>query len=185
VPGVAIGGLSVGEPKEQMYGTLEVVGPLLPADRPRYLMGVGSPEDLIEGVARGVDMFDCVLPTRLGRNGSLFVPDGRLNITNAQYARQDAPIDPTCDCSTCRRFSRAYLRHLFRTEEVLGLRLATLHNLRFLIRLMEQARAAIFADRYASFASDFLARFRTIPHAVREASRAARTDSLRNPKARP
>jgi queuine tRNA-ribosyltransferase len=182
VPGVAIGGLSVGEPKEQMYGTLEVVGPLLPTDRPRYLMGVGSPEDLIEGVARGVDMFDCVLPTRLGRNGSLFVPDGRLNITNAQYSRQDAPIDPTCDCSTCRRFSRAYLRHLFRTEEVLGLRLATLHNLRFLIRLMEQAREAIFADRYASFASDFLARFRTIPHAVREASRAARTDSLRNPK---
>ena len=183
VPGVAIGGLSVGEPKEQMYTTLDIVTPLLPTNRPRYLMGVGSPEDLLEGVARGVDMFDCVLPTRLGRNGALFVPTGRLNIGNAQYAREDAPIDPTCDCSTCRRFSRAYLRHLFRTEEVLGLRLATLHNLRFLIRLLEAARAAIFANRYHSFAADFLAQFQTIPHAVREASRAARTDSLRQPKA--
>ncbi len=179
VTGVAIGGLSVGEPKEQMYGMLDVTTPLLPSDRPRYLMGVGSPEDLIEGVARGVDMFDCVLPTRLGRNGSLFVPAGRINITNAAFARADEPIDATCDCTTCQRFSRAYLRHLFRTGEILGLRLATIHNVRFLIRLMEQARAAILADRYQSFMDDFLSRFQTIPHAVREASRAAREASLR------
>ncbi|HEY1012406.1 MAG TPA: tRNA guanosine(34) transglycosylase Tgt, partial [Herpetosiphonaceae bacterium] len=183
IPGVGIGGLSVGEPKEQMYGMLEVTTPLLPAGKPRYLMGVGSPEDLLEGVARGVDMFDCVLPTRLGRNGSLFVPDGRLNISNAQFAREDAPIDPTCDCTTCARFSRAYLRHLFRTGEVLALRLATLHNIRFLIRMMEQARAAILAGRYQSFMDDFLSRFRTIPHAVREASRTARVNSLRGGKA--
>lgn len=179
VPGIGIGGLSVGEPKEQMYGMLEETTPLLPRNKPRYLMGVGSPEDLLEGVARGVDMFDCVLPTRLGRNGALFIPEGRLNIGNAKYAREDAPIDATCDCSTCQRFSRAYLRHLFRTEEVLGLRLATLHNLRFLIRLMEQAREAILQDRYQSFMDDWLSRFQTIPHAVREASRAARLNSLR------
>jgi queuine tRNA-ribosyltransferase len=185
VPGIGIGGLSVGEPKDQMYGMLEVTTPLLPTDRPRYLMGVGSPEDLLEGVARGVDMFDCVLPTRLGRNGALFVPSGRLNITNAKYAREDAPIDPGCDCSTCARFSRAYLRHLFHTGEVLALRLATLHNLRFLIRLMEQARAAILAGRYQSFMQDVLGEFQTIPHDVREASRAARTNSLRGQKANP
>ncbi len=185
VPGIGIGGLSVGEPKDQMYGMLEETTPLLPTDRPRYLMGVGSPEDLLEGVARGVDMFDCVLPTRLGRNGSLFVPTGRLNITNAKYAREDAPIDPDCDCSTCARFSRAYLRHLFHTGEVLALRLATLHNLRFLIRLMEQARGAIQAGRYQSFMQDVLSQFQTIPHDVREASRAARTNSLRNQKANP
>lgn len=185
VAGVAIGGLSVGEPKDQMYAMLDVTTPLLPVDRPRYLMGVGSPEDLIEGIARGIDMFDCVLPTRLGRNGSLFVPEGRLNITNAKHAREDLPIDATCDCSTCARFSRAYLRHLFRTSEVLGLRLATLHNLRFLIRLMEQARTAIQQGRYQRFMDDVLRQFQTIPHDVREASRAARTNSLRNQKAKP
>ncbi|MBP8251895.1 MAG: tRNA guanosine(34) transglycosylase Tgt [Herpetosiphon sp.] len=182
VVGIGIGGLSVGEPKEQMYAMLDEIDPLLPQNKPRYLMGVGSPEDLLEGVARGVDMFDCVLPTRLGRNGALFTPAGRLNIANAKNARDDAPIDPTCDCSTCQRFSRAYLRHLFRTEEVLGLRLATLHNLRFLIRLMEQARMAIQQDRYQPFMDKWLEQFQIIPHAVREASRNARINSLRTQK---
>ena len=179
VPGIAIGGLSVGEPKDQMYAMVEATTPWLPTNRPRYLMGVGSPEDLLHGVARGIDLFDCVLPTRLGRNGSLFVPEGRMNITNARFARDDTPVDETCDCSTCQRFSRAYLRHLFRANEILGLRLATVHNVRFLIRLMEQARRAIIEQSYQAFMDQFLEQFQTIPHAVREASRAARHASLR------
>ncbi|GIV96049.1 MAG: queuine tRNA-ribosyltransferase [Herpetosiphonaceae bacterium] len=181
VRGFGIGGLSVGEPKEQMYEMTAVVTAELPADRPRYLMGVGSPEDLIEGVARGVDMFDCVLPTRLGRNGALLVPTGRLNIRNAQFARDERPIEEGCDCYTCQRFSRAYLRHLFRAEEILGLRLATIHNVRFLIRLMERAREAILADRFTLFREEFLATFRTIPHEIRAANRAARERSLGRP----
>lgn len=142
-PGIAIGGLSVGETKEEMYATLDVVMPLLPEDRPRYLMGVGTPEDLIEGVRRGVDIFDCVLPTRLARHHAAFSPEGRLNLMNATYARDERPIDPTCDCYTCRTFSRAYLRHLIVAKELLAGTLLSIHNLRALIRLMETMRRAI------------------------------------------
>lgn len=144
-PGYAIGGLSVGEPKPVMYDILEHTLPLLPADRPRYLMGVGSPDCLIEGVARGVDMFDCVLPTRLGRNGSLFTMSGRIIVRDAKYARDFTPPDPECDCYVCRNYTRAYLRHLFKAGEILALRLATYHNLHFLLRLMERMRAAVEA----------------------------------------
>jgi queuine tRNA-ribosyltransferase len=148
VAGCAVGGLSVGEPKPVMAAMLEVVTPLLPETKPRYLMGVGSPEDLWNGVARGVDIFDCVLPTRLARNGALFTPEGRVNIKNAKWRRHFAPLDPTCDCPSCTRFSAAYLHHLFRAEEILALRLASLHNLRFLARQMEAIRAAIDVDRF-------------------------------------
>jgi queuine tRNA-ribosyltransferase len=142
-PGIAIGGLSVGETKAEMYTTLDLVTPLLPEDKPRYLMGVGTPEDLIEGVARGVDIFDCVLPTRLARHNAAFSPEGRLNLMNAAYARDKRPIDETCDCYTCRTFTRAYLRHLIVAKETLAGTLLSIHNLRALIRLMETIRLAI------------------------------------------
>jgi queuine tRNA-ribosyltransferase len=142
-PGIAIGGLSVGETKAEMYATLDLVTPLLPEDKPRYLMGVGTPEDLIEGVARGVDIFDCVLPTRLARHNAAFSPEGRLNLMNAAYARDKRPIDETCDCYTCRTFTRAYLRHLIVAKETLAGTLLSIHNLRALIRLMETIRLAI------------------------------------------
>lgn len=171
-PGCAIGGLSVGESKTLTWPLLEASIAELPTSKPRYLMGVGSPEDLIEGVARGVDLFDCVLPTRLARNGALFTPDGRVNIRNARFATLDAPLDPTCDCPTCRTFSAGYLHHLFRCEELLAYRLATLHNLRFLLRLMEEMRAAILAGRFTSFAADFRARYRIVDEAVRLEQRA-------------
>ncbi|MBU1878982.1 MAG: tRNA guanosine(34) transglycosylase Tgt, partial [Chloroflexi bacterium] len=158
-PGIAIGGLSVGEPKAVMWRMVEATVPELPATKPRYLMGVGSPEDLVEGVARGVDMFDCVLPTRIARNGALLTNTGRLNIRNAQYERDPRPIQEGCDCATCQHFSRAYLRHLFKAGEVLGLRLATDHNVRFLIRLMERIRAAILAGEFAAFRQSFLATY--------------------------
>jgi queuine tRNA-ribosyltransferase len=159
VAGCAVGGLSVGEPKPVMADMLEVSTPELPREKPRYLMGVGSPEDLWHGVARGIDMFDCVLPTRAARNGALFTPDGRVTITNARFKEQHAPVDESCDCDACTRFSAAYLHHLFRAGEILGMRLASVHNLRFLARQMETIRAAIergtfsaalraFDDRY-------------------------------------
>ncbi|WP_026370689.1 tRNA guanosine(34) transglycosylase Tgt [Kallotenue papyrolyticum] len=173
VPGIAIGGLSVGESKAEMYETLALTTADLPADRPRYLMGVGSPEDLLHGVSRGVDMFDCVQPTRLGRHGAAWTPDGRINLLNARWARDPRPIQEDCDCYTCRRYSRAYLRHLLRAEEMLGARLATLHNVRFLVRLMEQARMAILENRFAAFRDAFLERFQPVPEAVRVAQRAA------------
>ena len=157
--GYGIGGLSVGEAKPDMYRILERVDVELPADRPRYLMGVGFPEDLVEGVARGVDLFDCVAPTRMGRNGSVFTPDGRLNIKRAEFRRSDAPIDETCDCGACKRFTRAYLRHLFVTDEILGLRLLSLHNVHFLVRLMRTAREAIRAGTFASWKSEWTARY--------------------------
>jgi queuine tRNA-ribosyltransferase len=141
--GLAIGGLSVGEPKPKMYGVLETLGPRLPAPIPRYLMGVGFPEDLVAAVERGVDLFDCVAPTRNGRNGSAFTPEGPLNIRNAAFRTDGGPLDPTCDCETCTTYSRGYLRHLFVADELLGLRLLSLHNVRYLIRLAEQMRAAI------------------------------------------
>ncbi|MBS1200084.1 MAG: tgt [Proteobacteria bacterium] len=155
--GLAIGGLSVGEPEEERNRVLEALTPAMPAGKPRYLMGVGRPEDIVEAVHRGVDMFDCVIPTRHARNGHLFVPGGVINIRNARYADDTRPLDEACDCYTCRRYSRAYLRHLDKCGEMLGPRLATLHNLRFYLRLMEQIREAVQEGRFASFRREFLA----------------------------
>ena len=154
--GYAVGGLAVGENKEQMYRFTGQVTGNLPQDKPRYLMGVGSPEDLVEGVARGIDMFDCALPTRVARNGSLFTPEGRVDITKSRYAEQQGPLDETCDCYTCQNYSVAYLRHLFRAKELLGLRLASIHNLRFVLALMERIRASILEDRFDAFRREFL-----------------------------
>jgi queuine tRNA-ribosyltransferase len=142
-PGIAIGGLSVGETKEEMHATLDVITPLLPENKPRYLMGVGTPEDLINGVLRGIDIFDCVLPTRLARHHSAFAPEGRLNMMNASFARDERPIEETCDCYTCRTFSRGYIRHLIVAKELLAGTLLSIHNLRALIRLMQQIRVYI------------------------------------------
>jgi len=173
-PGYAIGGLSVGETKEQMYRTLEATTPELPPDRPRYLMGVGTPEDVLESVARGVDIFDCALPTRVARNGGLLTRKGRMNIRNARYADDPLPIEPDCTCYTCQHFSRAYLRHLFKAEEILGLRLATLHNLHFMLRFMEKVRAAIAEGTFMQFKEEFLANYRVPDQEVRFARYAAR-----------
>jgi len=156
-PGIAIGGLSVGEAKPLMYEMLEVVQPHLPKERPHYLMGVGSPDCLIEGVLRGMDMFDCVLPTRTARTGMVFTPQGRLNLRNAPNAQSYIPIDDTCDCVACRQFSRAYIRHLFKAGEILGARLATIHNLRYLMRLMQGIRQAIAEDRLLDYVNEFYA----------------------------
>ena len=161
--GVAIGGLSVGESKPDMYAMLELLHPELPSDRPRYLMGVGFPEDLIEAVRRGVDLFDCVAPTRMGRNGTAFSSTGRLNIKRADFRTDPRPIDETCDCAACRRFSRAYLRHLYISDEILGLRLLSLHNVHFLVSLMRGARAAIQAGTLDSWASEWLDRLASGP----------------------
>jgi queuine tRNA-ribosyltransferase len=157
--GFGIGGLSVGEAKPDMYRILEVVDGELPRDRPRYLMGVGFPEDLVEGVLRGVDLFDCVAPTRMGRNGAAFTRDGRLNIKRAEFRLDRAPLDNECDCAACTRFSRAYIRHLFTADEILGLRLLSLHNVHFLVQLMRDARAAIRAGTLDAWARDWLARY--------------------------
>lgn len=170
-PGYAIGGLSVGESKEQMLQALDVTVPLLPADKPRYLMGVGSPEDLVEGIARGIDIFDCVLPTRLARNGAVFTPDGRLNLRNARHAEDARPIQDDCGCYTCRNFSRAYLRHLVTAKEILGLQLNTVHNVHFLLALVREARAAILEDRYAEFRRAFWERYQVADAAARQANR--------------
>ncbi len=150
-PGYGIGGLSVGESKADMYRTLEYVTPLLPADKPRYLMGVGTVEDLIHGVARGVDIFDCVLPTRLARHGAAMTRRGRLNLKNAAYAREAAPLEEDCDCYTCRHFSRGYLRHLVHSGEMLAATLLSIHNLRTLIRLTAEIRIAILEGRFADY----------------------------------
>jgi queuine tRNA-ribosyltransferase len=174
-PGYAIGGLSVGESKEEMLATLDITVPLLPNKKPRYLMGVGAPEDLLEGVARGVDMFDCVLPTRLARNGALFTRQGRINIRNARYERDAAPIEAGCGCATCQRFSRAYLRHLFKARELLAPRLATIHNVHFLLGLMRDIRAAIADGSFLAFKGEFLRAYPVIPHDVRAANREKRT----------
>jgi queuine tRNA-ribosyltransferase len=162
VSGCAIGGLSVGEPKPVMAEMLEIVTPILPTGKPRYLMGVGSPEDLWMGVARGVDMFDCVLPTRLARNGALFTPVGRVNIKQRRFAEMHEPLDGECDCETCRGFTAAYLHHLFRAREILGLRLASVHNLRFLARQMESIRGSIEQGRFAEAHAEFQGRYRPI-----------------------
>ncbi|MEO8200703.1 MAG: tRNA guanosine(34) transglycosylase Tgt [Gemmatimonadota bacterium] len=157
--GVAIGGLSVGEPKPVMHRVLELLDPVLPGTSPRYLMGVGFPPDLLEGIARGVDLFDCVAPTRNGRHGSAWTADGRVNVRGAAHRTADVPLDAECDCETCTRFSRAYLRHLFVAEEMLGLRLVSIHNVRFLIRLAEQARAAILDGTFDHWSADWLRRY--------------------------
>ncbi|GBF35324.1 tRNA-guanine transglycosylase [Desulfocucumis palustris] len=158
-PGYGIGGLSVGEPKELMYEMLDYTVPLILEEKPRYLMGVGSPDCLLEGVARGVDMFDCVLPTRIARNGTVFTHTGKLVVRNAAYAEDFTPLDPECDCYTCRNFSRAYVRHLIKANEVLGIRLTTIHNLRFIIRLMENVRRTIKEGTFLEYKEKFLSRF--------------------------
>ncbi|WP_338817942.1 Queuine tRNA-ribosyltransferase [Moorella thermoacetica] len=158
-PGYGIGGLSVGEPKELMYSILEELQGYLPENKPRYLMGVGSPDCLIEGVKRGVDMFDCVLPTRIARNGTVMTTYGKLVVRNAAYARDFRPLDPECDCYTCRNYTRAYIRHLLKAEEILGLRLTTIHNLHFLIKLMQRLRQAIAEGRLEEVAADFYERY--------------------------
>jgi queuine tRNA-ribosyltransferase len=159
--GFGVGGLSVGEAKPDMYRILDVVDGELPRDRPRYLMGVGFPEDLVEGVKRGVDLFDCVAPTRMGRNGAAFTNDGRLNIKRAEFRTDPRPLDEDCDCSACRRFSRGYIRHLFVSDEILGHRLLSLHNVHFLVRLMRDARSAIRAGTFDAWSRDWLARYHT------------------------
>ena len=161
--GTAIGGLSVGESKPDMYSMLEVLHSELPEERPRYLMGVGFPEDLIEGVRRGVDLFDCVAPTRMGRNGTAFSSTGRINIKRAEFKTDARPLDEACQCAACRRFSRAYIRHLYISDEILGLRLLSLHNVHFLVSLMAGARAAIQAASFDSWASEWLDRLASGP----------------------
>lgn len=158
-PGYAIGGLSVGEPKPVMYEMLEATVPFLPADRPRYLMGVGSPDALIEGAMRGIDMFDCVLPTRIARNGTVMTSKGRLVVRNAEYARDLSPLDPECDCYACRHYTRAYVRHLLKADEVFGIRLTSYHNLYFLLRLMRRIRRAIREDRLRDLRDEFFAAY--------------------------
>jgi queuine tRNA-ribosyltransferase len=159
--GYGIGGLSVGEAKRDMYRILEEVHDALPHDRPRYLMGVGFPEDLIEGVRRGVDLFDCVAPTRMGRNGAVFTRDGRLNIKRAEFRADRLPLDAECDCACCTRFSRAYVRHLFLADEILGLRLLSLHNVHFLVSLMREARAALLRGAFDGWSESWLQRYHT------------------------
>jgi queuine tRNA-ribosyltransferase len=158
-PGFGVGGLSVGEDKEAMYEMIEVVDDALPKTHPRYLMGVGFPEDLIEGIRRGVDLFDCVAPTRMGRNGAVFTSHGRLNIKRAEFRTDPRPLDTECDCSACTRFTRAYVRHLFVSDEILGLRLLSLHNVHFLLSLVRQARSAIRAGDLDAWSRDWLARY--------------------------
>ena len=157
--GYGIGGLSVGEPKPIMYDMLDNMMPYMPTNKPRYLMGVGSPDCLVEGVLRGVDMFDCVLATRIARNGTILTSKGRVVIKNAQYARDFGPMDDECDCYACQHFSRAYVRHLFKAGEITAGRLASIHNLRFLIHLMEQIREAIAEDRFLDFRREFYEKY--------------------------
>ena len=158
-PGYGIGGLSVGEPKPVMYEMLEKIEPYMPKNKPRYLMGVGTPDCFLEGVLRGVDMFDCVLATRIARNGTVFTRNGRLVIRNATYARDFEPLEESCDCYACQHFSRAYIRHLIKAEEITGARLASIHNLRFLIRMMEEIRQAIMEDRFLDYRREFYEKY--------------------------
>lgn len=158
-PGYAIGGLSVGEPKDVMNRMLDYTTPLLPDNKPRYLMGVGSPDSLVDGAMRGVDMFDCVLPTRIARNGTCMTSNGRLTVRNAKYARDFTPIDENCDCYTCRNYTRAYIRHLIKANETLGIRLTTYHNLYFLVKLMDEVRNAIREDRLGDFRDAFFEQY--------------------------
>ncbi len=158
-PGYGIGGLSVGEPKPVMYEMLEEIAPYMPVNKPRYLMGVGTPDCLLEGVLRGIDMFDCVLATRIARNGTVLTSKGRVVVKNAIYAHDFNPIDDECDCYACTHFTRAYVRHLFKCGEITAGRLASIHNLRFLIHLMEEVRKAIAEDRFLDFRKEFYAKY--------------------------
>lgn len=158
-PGYAVGGLSVGEPRDLMCDVLEHTTPFLPKDKPRYLMGVGTPDYLFEAVIRGIDMADCVLPTRIGRNGTVLTSRGKLVIKNAKYKKDFSPLDPECDCYACKNYSRAYIRHLFNVNEILGARLATTHNLYFLIKLMENIRSAIKEDRILEYKREFYEKY--------------------------
>ncbi|MBC7327279.1 tRNA guanosine(34) transglycosylase Tgt [bacterium] len=158
--GYAIGGVSVGEPEEFMWLVIDVVEPLLPVMKPRYIMGVGSPIDLLNAIERGMDMFDCVLPTRLGRNGCVYTSAGKLNIKNARFKEDYSPIDPECDCWACRNYTRAYLRHLYKGEEILAARLATYHNLYFYKQITRKAREAIIEDKFLDFKEEFLAKYK-------------------------
>lgn len=158
-PGYSIGGLSVGESKEEMYGMLDVLADEMPVDKPRYLMGVGVPEDILEGIARGVDMFDCVFPTRVARHGTAFTRNGRINLRTQVFTYDTQPIDPECSCYACRNYDRAYIRHLLRAHEVLGARLASIHNLFFLIELTQNARQSILNNEFSAFKNNFLARY--------------------------
>ncbi len=166
-PGYAIGGLSVGEPKEVTLEVIDATVPYLPEDRPRYLMGVGSPEDLFESISRGIDMFDCVLPTRVARNGSLFTPKGRVNISNARFSKMEGPVDPECNCYCCRTLSASYLHHLFNTRELLAYRLATLHNLTFIHNLVKNIRSSIAGGTFDSYKQEFLSGYRITDEKVR------------------
>lgn len=170
-PGYGIGGLSVGEPKELFYEMMQVSAAALPDAKPRYVMGVGAPEDLFEAVSNGVDMFDCVLQTRLGRNGGLFTRHGRVNIRNARFREDAGPIDPWCDCYTCRTFTLAYLHHLFRAEELLAYRLASLHNIRWTIKLVEEMRSHILDGSFMDYRSRFLSAYRPPDAKVRAEQR--------------
>jgi queuine tRNA-ribosyltransferase len=159
LPGYGIGGLSVGEPKDLMYQMLDVIMPHMPKNKPRYLMGVGSPDCLLEGVIRGVDMFDCVLPTRIARNGTSLTSRGRVVVRNASYERDFTPLDPDCDCYTCQNFTKAYLRHLIKANEILASTLLSIHNLRFLIKLMEEVKMAILEDRILEYKNEFFRKY--------------------------
>jgi queuine tRNA-ribosyltransferase len=165
--GYALGGLSLGEPKEMTSRMLEITLPALPPDRARYLMGVGSPDDILKGVETGVDMFDCVLPTRIARNGALFSDSGRINIRNARWKEEAGPVCPDCECYTCRHFSAAYLHHLFRADELLAYTLATIHNLSYLNTFMARVRQSIRQDNFADFKKDYLSQYQTTDEQVR------------------
>ena len=159
LPGYAIGGLSVGEPREIMYEVLDYCTDYLPKDKPRYVMGVGTPDHLFEGVERGVDMFDCVLPTRLARNGAAMTSQGRISIKNAKYERDFTPLDHECDCYTCRNYSRAYLRHLYKSNEILSSMLLSEHNLHFLVHTMKNIRKALEEDRFIEYKREFYSKY--------------------------
>ena len=171
--GYAVGGLAVGESKEQMYGVTQLATALLPEDKPRYLMGVGSPEDLVQCVARGIDLFDCALPTRVARNGALYTRAGRMDVTHRSFKENPGPVDDQCDCYTCRTFSLAFLQHLFKARELLGLRLASIHNLRFVLTLMEQMRVAIIEGQFTRFRETFLEGYRPTNEVARLAQKAS------------
>ena len=158
-PGYSIGGLAVGETHEEMNAVLDFTVPLLPENKPRYLMGVGAPDSLIDGVIRGVDMYDCVLPTRIARNGTCMTSQGRLVVKNAAYAEDFSPIDPECDCYTCKNYTRAYVRHLLKADETFGIRLTSYHNLYFLVNLMVKVRQAIVDDNLLEFRQDFIEKY--------------------------
>jgi queuine tRNA-ribosyltransferase len=167
LPGYSIGGLSVGESKPVMYDTISSTTKFLPKNKPRYLMGVGSPEDLVESVFRGIDMFDCVLPTRVARKGAVYTLEGRINITGAKYTALDQKIEETCDCYACENYSVGYLKHLFKSKEYLAYRLASIHNLRFIVRLMGDIRRAIQSGKFAGFRDAFLSNYRSADHSVK------------------